>query len=494
LSSEFVPSLLIFFSPQNQLSPLPYKKFPCFSDPTEYFNSFPQADILASSDLLNPTQPPGDDGLEAWEAVFSPMNIGLLFFRHSDRVEKFIHAWSDMLEADEKVWDQDAFNKLAYCNGSIGQDDVFDRLAWGFNESVISFGVLPVASFASGHTYFVQKMYETQRLKPFVVHTTYQFGGSAGKRHRLREAGLWQDPPEYYSKGHFLEVSILKPTIPRDYAVFSGLAMTKFHLKAIAEQLAEVKNAMAIAVALNRTLIMPTLYCFCDRYWGVQEHCRPPGSANYSMPFVCPLDHIMIPEQISAGDDDDATTMKGVDFREYSFLDNPNVPKSILESSVEVEADWNLDQRGSGLDSDSSSSSSSSSSDSGGTQLDQKANVKISLAAKEKRNKQGKLKLIIPGKLTDVQLKQLLGSSTSNKSNTGYGNVPLLRLKGSPSSIFAGFQDVAEDRRFLSRFRRALDIWCCFKTPEESTDPVHRFADDFPLENDTLLSGGGIVV
>lgn len=26
-----------------------------------------------------------------------------------------------------------------------------------------------------------------------------QYGGSAGKRHRLREAMLWVDPPEYYS-------------------------------------------------------------------------------------------------------------------------------------------------------------------------------------------------------------------------------------------------------------------------------------------------------
>jgi hypothetical protein len=26
-----------------------------------------------------------------------------------------------------------------------------------------------------------------------------QYGGSKGKRHRLREAMLWVDPPEYYS-------------------------------------------------------------------------------------------------------------------------------------------------------------------------------------------------------------------------------------------------------------------------------------------------------
>lgn len=44
-----------------------------------------------------------------------------------------------------------------------------------------------------------QRLFEYQQVKPYVVHTTFQYGGSAGKRHRLREAMLWVDPPEYYS-------------------------------------------------------------------------------------------------------------------------------------------------------------------------------------------------------------------------------------------------------------------------------------------------------
>jgi hypothetical protein len=34
---------------------------------------------------------------------------------------------------------------------------------------------------------------------PYLVHTTFQFAGLEGKRHRLREAKLWADPPEYYN-------------------------------------------------------------------------------------------------------------------------------------------------------------------------------------------------------------------------------------------------------------------------------------------------------
>ena len=52
-------------------------------------------------------------------------------------------------------------------------------------------GVLPVATFCSGHTFFVQRMAEGLGLEPYVVHATFQFSGTPGKRHRMREALLW---------------------------------------------------------------------------------------------------------------------------------------------------------------------------------------------------------------------------------------------------------------------------------------------------------------
>ena len=400
------------------------------------------------------------------------MNIGLLFFRHSPRVTKFVEAWSDLLESDETIWDQDAFNRLAYGDGNVAQDDQNSRLAWGFNQTV-TFGVLPVSSFASGHTYFVQQMYKTQNVKPYVVHTTFQFGGSAGKRHRLREGGLWQDPPEYYSQGQFLEVSVSKPEIPRDIAAYSGTALTRFHLRAMAAQLAEIRDAFGIAVALNRTLIMPKIYCFCDRYWGVQQNCRVPGSANFSMPFLCPLDHVMVPDQIYGRDD--ILTMGGVDFREYSFLENPRVPKSIKNNVVEIETNW-------GVDADEEN-------ESGADIL-----IKTSLAVKEKKGADGKMKLVIPRKNTDVELKHMLLGGSDGRGRSAIEKVSLLRLLGSPSMIFTAFEDPETHRRFLRRFRQALDIWCCFKTPEDSLDPVHKYSSDFPVENDLDILSNGIVV
>ncbi len=52
-------------------------------------------------------------------------------------------------------------------------------------------GILPVALFASGHTYFVQRLHEQMGLEPFAVHATFQYSGTPGKRHRMRERMLW---------------------------------------------------------------------------------------------------------------------------------------------------------------------------------------------------------------------------------------------------------------------------------------------------------------
>jgi hypothetical protein len=52
-------------------------------------------------------------------------------------------------------------------------------------------GVLPVALFASGHTFFVQRLAERQGTPAYAVHATFQFSGTPGKRHRLRERALW---------------------------------------------------------------------------------------------------------------------------------------------------------------------------------------------------------------------------------------------------------------------------------------------------------------
>ena len=54
-------------------------------------------------------------------------------------------------------------------------------------DGTLRMGILPVALFAGGHTYFAQRMAERMGLDPYAVHATFQFSGTPGKRHRLRE-------------------------------------------------------------------------------------------------------------------------------------------------------------------------------------------------------------------------------------------------------------------------------------------------------------------
>lgn len=81
------PRLAAHLPPHSLYRPL-YRSCtaPCTADPTEYFERFPQASILASSDDLSPSNPPGDDGLEQLDSIHSAMNIGARVGRYSAAV------------------------------------------------------------------------------------------------------------------------------------------------------------------------------------------------------------------------------------------------------------------------------------------------------------------------------------------------------------------------------------------------------------------------
>jgi hypothetical protein len=88
---------------------------------------------------------------------------------------------------------------------------------------------------------------------------------------------------------------------------------------------------IAIAVATNRTLILPKLQCYCDRYWGPVDRCRIPGAFKMQLPFVCPMDHILEPYHF---DDQEKQFGTPLTFREHSFLENPSTPDVIKNSML----------------------------------------------------------------------------------------------------------------------------------------------------------------
>ena len=74
----------------------------------------------------------------------------------------------------------------------LGNEDykVLLPVCRGFGGALLV-GVLPVALFASGHTFYIRNLAEALGLEPYAAHNNFQFSGLEGKRHRFREALLW---------------------------------------------------------------------------------------------------------------------------------------------------------------------------------------------------------------------------------------------------------------------------------------------------------------
>ena len=95
----------------------------------------------------------------------------------------------------------------------------------------------------------------------------------------------------------------------------------------------QMRDMFAIALATNRTLIMPKLQCYCDRYWGPVYRCRVPGASKLQLPFICPMDHVFEPFHF-----DDRIEQFGLpfSFREYSFLENPRTALELKKSTIQL--------------------------------------------------------------------------------------------------------------------------------------------------------------
>ena len=108
-------------------------------------------------------------------------------------------------------------------------------------------------------------------VAPVMVHATYQTeGGPVGKRHRMREAGLWHDSPGYFEAPEgYLQVMLdaLDPPPPKA----TDDALLDVHMHNLQKQLAQVGAGLMLATALQRVLVLPQLTCYCDRSWCVSN-------------------------------------------------------------------------------------------------------------------------------------------------------------------------------------------------------------------------------
>ncbi|KAJ1396827.1 Tetratricopeptide-like helical domain superfamily [Sesbania bispinosa] len=317
----------------NSILPFGFELLMCDTDmvwlknPLPYLARYPEADVLTSSDQVVPTVV--DDSLEIWQEAGAAYNIGIFHWRPTESAKKLAKEWKELLLADEKIWDQNGFNDIVHrqLGPSVDEDS---GLVYAYDGN-LKLGILPSSIFCSGHTYFVQAMYQQLRLEPYAVHTTFQFAGTEGKRHRLREAMLFHDPPEYYNPpGGFLS---FKPSIPKSL-LLTGKHTIESHFTLVNYQIKQIRTALAIASLLNRTLVMPPLWCRVDRLWFPH-----PGVLEGSMtrqPFLCPLDHVF-EVNVMLKELPVEEFGSGIDIREYSILDNPSLPSEVKKSWLDVQ-------------------------------------------------------------------------------------------------------------------------------------------------------------
>ncbi len=57
-------------------------------------------------------------------------------------------------------------------------------------------------------------------------------------------------------------------------------------------QLQQMYRVMAVAAALNRTLVFPRMRCYCFKNWFMSEQCRIPGDRVTQFPMDCALDQV----------------------------------------------------------------------------------------------------------------------------------------------------------------------------------------------------------
>ena len=171
---------------------------------------------------------------------------------------------------------------------------------------------------------------------PFVVHMTYQYGDSSafpyGKRQRMREGRVWQvDPPSYFNGGQYLAIAPEGASLPIDYMpgnCTTAQAADRFNLED-AHLRRTLRDALGLAIALNRTLVLPRMLCYCDNIWKEMKHCRVGGAFGMTLPFDCPADHIINLPRWFQGD-------MPIEFREAGFLTDPRLSPAIKASWVRV--------------------------------------------------------------------------------------------------------------------------------------------------------------
>ena len=103
-----------------------------------------------------------------------------------------------------------------------------------------------------------------------------------GKIHRLREAALWEDPPEYFDPKKGLLA--YAPRVRRELIRRAGVMDVASHFALVHDQLVQVRAAFLLAERLGRLLVLPRLVCGLDRFWAPHNGTIPGSDTTLPSP------------------------------------------------------------------------------------------------------------------------------------------------------------------------------------------------------------------
>jgi hypothetical protein len=284
----------------------------------------------------------GLDGPDnCWPHAF---NTGFMVWRATQRAQTLMARWVKELIAlkSQKVADdQVPFNNAAK-NGSThcarhGREFIpanlatvcgGDQLLNGVAGGTACLGILALAQFGNGFTFSTARDWEQYRVKPYALHATY----SGDKVMKLREEGVMIDNSDHY-KGRFL---VYEPDITQEFfaprADVEDAPATfytwKRHWLLMQHQLVQFRAAASLAMALNRTLVLPRMAAGCECFFYPGKDCVIDGH-RVRLPHVMPTDHWLRPRRLK------------LPHREPGFVDNPrfqNGDVKTLEPCVTDEA------------------------------------------------------------------------------------------------------------------------------------------------------------
>ena len=322
--------------------------------PYQLLQSVPDADVLSGTDCLHvpfdadrsprphSVKNCGHQPGSKWSAWF---NTGVMLFRGNQNGNQnaidVVLEWRDRMAAvkgDAQIDDQLTFNQLVGTVWSNARDtkgvaypntfrNFYPIRAAGDNGRTIYDGngtrrihAMPASQICSAHVYHVQQSATSQGC--LVLHLTFVEGWpkNPAKYWRLREAGLLAVQPEKLSNKYLAFTPPQPQTIPPDrhpslpqgrpngelpnktsdnkgWPVSTALVWSPrlaAHLDLTDRNIAALRNAMAIAKALGRELIMPRMMCLCERAEGpaaLLPSCVLDG-ASTPIPHVCPLESV----------------------------------------------------------------------------------------------------------------------------------------------------------------------------------------------------------